>query len=30
MNWTTPTFEDAAVGLEATGYYAPGEAVSAK
>jgi len=25
MNWTEPTLEDAAVGLEATGYYSPCE-----
>ncbi len=28
MSWTAPTLQDAAVGLEATGYYSPGEAIS--
>jgi len=25
MNWTEPTVHDAAIGLEATGYYSPDE-----
>lgn len=28
MEWTTPTLDDNAVGLEATGYYSPGEAAA--
>ena len=28
MEWTTPTLDDNAVGLEATGYYSPDEAAA--